>query len=382
MNPVLDQFNALVTSMRMVENENEKLKTKLEELESEDAAIKEDLKKAEDDLAKSEVDFKALKDDHTQAIANLDAEIAKSTTEAALKGEEKDLYFEIKLLEQEITLFKETNEYVVHELEDVKAGKFTPGFSKHLQSKLNKDNKSKLLEHYGKTIAVDRQNGLVTMATIERIFDATILYYSNNHISRTYDDRIERRKHLGEIDKYLDIAVRQLNDFDNSVDAAQLEILEKLGLTLEDFSASVEFYFTQGNQDVYLLTSMIPQKLKMFMPARKRLSVDTVRDLLKYQKEILPVEFLILDIIKKYKDDLTPDRVTTLLSNRLLDKVYEKFNIEEEDFTAAIQTSECRNDQDIKTLLIEIRNAILEQVPKTIQSTFNEAPIPAQQKKK
>lgn len=37
------------------------------------------------------------------------------------------------------------------------------------------------------------------------------------------------------------------------------------------------------------------------MPARKRLSVDTVRDLLKYQKEILPVEFLILDIIKKYK---------------------------------------------------------------------------------
>jgi len=127
---------------------------------------------------------------------------------------------------------------------------------------------------------------------------------------------------------------------------------------------------------------MIPQKLKMFMPARKRLSVDTVRELLKYQKEILPVEFLILDIIKKYKDDLTPDRVTTLLSNRLLDKVYEKFNVEEEDFTAAIQTTECRNDQDIKTLLIEIRNSILEQVPKTIQSTFtNEAPV-AQPKKK
>jgi len=55
---------------------------------------------------------------------------------------------------------------------------------------VNKDNKSKLLEHYGKTIAVDKQNNLVTMATIERIFDATILYYSNNHISRTYDDRI------------------------------------------------------------------------------------------------------------------------------------------------------------------------------------------------
>jgi len=382
MNPVLDQFNALVTSMRMVENENEKLKSKLEELEAEDAAIKEDLKKAEDDLAKSEVEFKTLKEDHTQAITNLDASIAKSTEEAKLKAEEKELYFEIKLLEQEIALVKQNNEFLVHEIEDVKAGKLTPGFSKHLQSKLNKDNKSKLLEHYGKTIAVDKQNGLVTMVTVERIFDATILYYSNNHISRTYDDRIERRKHLGEIDKYLDIAVRQLNDFDNSVDAAQLEILHKLGLTLEEFSNSVEYYFTQGNQDVYLLTSMIPQKLKMFMPARKRLSVDTVRELLKYQKEILPVEFLILDIIKKYKDDLTPDRVTTLLSNRLLDKVYEKFNVEEEDFTAAIQTTECRNDQDIKTLLIEIRNSILEQVPKTIQSTFtNEAPV-AQPKKK
>jgi len=37
------------------------------------------------------------------------------------------------------------------------------------------------------------------------------------------------------------------------------------------------------------------------MPQRKRLTLETVRNSLKYQKEILPVEFLVLDILKKYK---------------------------------------------------------------------------------
>ena len=56
--------------------------------------------------------------------------------------------------------------------------------------------------------------------------------------------------------------MRQLNDFDNAVDGAQLQLLDKLGLSLDDFSTSVEHFFTQGNQEVYLMTSMLPQKLK------------------------------------------------------------------------------------------------------------------------
>jgi len=83
--------------------------------------------------------------------------------------------------------------------------------------------------------------------------------------------------------------------------------------------------------------------------------------------------------------------VTTLLSNRLLDKVYEKFNFEIEDFTAALQNpgkkyhykkeiirKECRNDQEIKSLLLDIKNAIVEQIPRTVHNTFGtEEPVQA-----
>jgi len=37
------------------------------------------------------------------------------------------------------------------------------------------------------------------------------------------------------------------------------------------------------------------------MPQRKRLTAETVRNSLKFQKEILPYEFKVLDILKKYK---------------------------------------------------------------------------------
>lgn len=388
MNPVLDQFNALVTSMRMIENENEKLKSNLEKLEVEDNQIKADLQKAQEDLTKSEADFKELKEEHTKIMTNLDAELEKCKSEAALKEEEKNLYFDIKTLEKDIEALKKENEFLAYELDDVRQGKLTPNFSKYLQSKLNKDGKAKLLEHYGKTIPVERVQGIISMPTIERIFDATILYYSRDHIVRTYEERIERRQYLDDkhTEKYVEIAVRQLNDFDNAVDSAQLELLEKLGLTLDEFSQSIEMYFAEGNQEVYVLTSMIPQKLKMFMPQRKRLTAETVRNSLKFQKEILPYEFKVLDILKKYKEDLTVDRVTTLLSNRLLDKVYEKFNFEIEDFTSALQLPECRNDQEIKNLLLDIKNSIVEQIPKTVHNTFGtEEPVvqaPVQGKKK
>jgi len=135
MNPVLDQFNALVTSMRMIENENEKLKSHLEKLEVEDNQIKADLQKAQDDLVKSESSFKELKEEHTKIMTNLDSELEKAKAEAALKEEEKQLYFEIKELDKDIESLKKANEFLIYELEDVKAGKLTPNFSKYLQSK-------------------------------------------------------------------------------------------------------------------------------------------------------------------------------------------------------------------------------------------------------
>jgi predicted transcriptional regulator len=61
MNSTLEQFNSLITTLRMVENENEKLKPKADALETEEKAIKDDLKNAEEELSKSEQESKTFK---------------------------------------------------------------------------------------------------------------------------------------------------------------------------------------------------------------------------------------------------------------------------------------------------------------------------------
>lgn len=67
---------------------------------------------------------------------------------------------------------------------------------------------------------------------------------------------------MNDDEKYLDIVLKQMNRFDDIVDAAQLKILKELGLTLAGFSSSIEFHFTHGDRDIYALTTAIPQKLK------------------------------------------------------------------------------------------------------------------------
>ena len=64
------------------------------------------------------------------------------------------------------------------------------------------------------------------------------------------------------MEKYVDTILTQMDNFDTAVDAAQMEILQKIGLTLDEFSQSIEFFFTHGNQEIYMMTTVIPQKLK------------------------------------------------------------------------------------------------------------------------
>ncbi len=73
---------------------------------------------------------------------------------------------------------------------------------------------------------------------------------------------IDRRKVLKNDEEYVMMVLKHLDEFDTTVDNAQLEILKKIGMTLDDFSKNIEFYFTNGNQDIYIMTTQVPQKLK------------------------------------------------------------------------------------------------------------------------
>ena len=55
------------------------------------------------------------------------------------KQEESVIYFEIKNLKKEIARLTHSNEFLVTEIEDTKAGKITPGFSKQIQKRSNRN---------------------------------------------------------------------------------------------------------------------------------------------------------------------------------------------------------------------------------------------------
>ena len=71
---------------------------------------------------------------------------------------------------------------------------------------------------------------------------------------------------------------------------------------------------------------------------------------------------------------MTPDTASNLISNRLFDKIYEKFNIEEEDLMKSIQNPsnnkpiviklDIGSDVDILALFKDIRDQILDRLPK------------------
>jgi chromosome segregation ATPase len=201
MNQELDKLNALITSLKMTENEHKKLHEKYEALLEEEKLLAEQLNNLSSEFTKTQSDYELYKKEMNDKISALKQEIETTKEQLKEKEEEKKMYFEIKSMQAEIERLNQNNEFLTTEIEDAKAGKITPGFSKYLQKSrtslyhhfdfiVSQEDKQKLLKLFSKNIQVQKQNGILSMLTIKKIFDATILYYSKDYVQRTYQERI------------------------------------------------------------------------------------------------------------------------------------------------------------------------------------------------
>lgn len=364
MNQEINQLASITTSLKIAENDQKKLKEQLDVLESNQKVLDEQYNVFDQEYKKVEKDFKEYKENLSKESDQIKEEIGEIKLQLKDRQEDIDLYFEIKNLQKDIERLKNSNEFLTKEIEDIKQDKFTPGYRKHLHKMPSNEEREKLLKQLSSNMLVQKYKGYLTLASIKSIFDTTMLYFAKDFVKKTYEDRIERRKVLDNDTEYVKLVLAQSETFDSAVDSAQLEILNRVGFSLDEFSQNIEFHFTNGNQDIYIMTTQVPQKLKLFIPSRKTLNLEQVKEILTYEKEILNKELEIFKILEKEKSEITPDAASNLISNRLFDRIYEKFNIEEEDLTKSIQSASINSDVEVLGLFKDIREQILEKLPK------------------
>ena len=77
-----------------------------------------------------------------------------------------------------------------------------------------------------------------------------------------FENFLERRKHINDRKKWVEVSQQLFDDIDKITDDSQKEFLDFVGVNFEDFTAQVDQYCQEGNQQILILMSMIPQKMK------------------------------------------------------------------------------------------------------------------------
>lgn len=132
MNPDINKLNSTIQALKLAEDERTKLKEKAEIIFREEKILKEQHDIIMAEFKKAEDEFNVVKTDHNNKVKSLKDEIAALKESTKEKKDENTLYFEIKKLKSEIARLTKNNDFLVTEIEDTKAGKTTPGFSKHI----------------------------------------------------------------------------------------------------------------------------------------------------------------------------------------------------------------------------------------------------------
>jgi hypothetical protein len=135
MNQEIEKLNSLVTSLKMADAERTKLKEKAEIILHEEKILIEQHDIVTGELKKIDDEFAVFKAEHQKKIQGLKDELTALKEANKEKSDETALYFDIKTLKKEINRLTQHTEFLVTEIEDTKAGKITPGFSKHCQKR-------------------------------------------------------------------------------------------------------------------------------------------------------------------------------------------------------------------------------------------------------
>jgi len=154
-----------------------------------------------------------------------------------------------------------------------------------------------------------------------------------------------------------------MEEVDNEIDKAQLKILQKLDITFDKFKDSLEYYLENQNEDILYMVMLLPQRLKMQIPSTKKLSKDTLKQVIKYQQNLVPKEYQNLSKLQRFQGQVPPERIALIFANKLADAVFAKFEVEEEDLIACVQDPSLMNDIEMMNLMMSFQQSLSMMAP-------------------
>jgi hypothetical protein len=354
MMPRLEKMNSLLTSIKKVDGETEKILEKINVAQSENKSHIEENKKVETQVQEKETELDTLKKTFEDKSVGLEDQVKALEEKVKEKEKEKALFYQNKELREKIKLLEKTNATLTQTIKDMKENKKTDSST---------DTPEKMLEDFQRDIKVQYNGKNLKETTIAAIIDATIKFFKQDFIKFTQKERKERRKYLDSFEKYVEKSLELMEEIDNEIDKAQLRILNKLSITFDSFKDSLEYYLENQNEDILMMVMMLPQRLKMQMPSNKKLTKDVLKQVIRYQQNLIPKEYQNLAKLQRFQGQIPPERIALIFANKLSDSVFGKYEVEEEDLIACVQDPTLMNDLEMMNLMMSFQNSLQMMAP-------------------
>ncbi|CAK70484.1 unnamed protein product (macronuclear) [Paramecium tetraurelia] len=201
--------------------------------------------------------------------------------------------------------------------------------------------------------------------TIVDILQYTIDVAGDEYIRITLVNRKQRRtyKSNSQLNLYKQQILKYNEDIEELLEKSQAELLQRLGVTKEIFEESMLVLMERGFfQQLYMLQASVKQKIKEKILSNKDLSVQQVKEIIRYNIKILkqqpePFQYIVNQMMNKNElKEYIPNAINMIVQ----DFTYQKFKVEEEDQIKNLQKPECMGDSEIHQLLGEIETTMAE----------------------
>lgn len=178
-------------------------------------------------------------------------------------------------------------------------------------------------------------DGLITLKTYAQIVENSVKLATSQYVDFTREARIKQRNSLEKPKEYLDIVSEFLTSSENLITDSQLAISIKLGISPNKFEETETLLMERGlMQNIMAIQTLGRAQIREKLKASRSVSYEQSIEIIGYQIELLEKK---VDYIKSILShfQMTPETVQAvpmILTYILNDLVYQKYEIEEEDF--------------------------------------------------
>ncbi|CAD8114803.1 unnamed protein product [Paramecium sonneborni] len=199
--------------------------------------------------------------------------------------------------------------------------------------------------------------------TIVDILQYTIEIAGDEYIRITLANRKQRRnyKQNSQLNLYKQYILKYNEDIEELLEKSQAELLQRLGVSKDIFEESMLALMEKGFfQQLYMLQASVKQKIKEKIVSYQDLSVQQVKEIIRYSIKILkqqpePFQYIVNQMMNKNElKEYIPNAINMIVQ----DFTFQKFKVEEEDQIKNLQKPECMGDSEIHQLLGEIESTM------------------------